>query len=475
MTLQTLCIHGHFYQPPREDPFSGFIPTEPGAEPFKNWNERIHAECYRPNADLHNFERISFNIGPTLFEWMALNHPQTSADIVHQDQENYRHYGVGNAIAQPFHHSILPLANRRDKETQVKWGIQQFIHRFKRYPQGMWLPETAVDLETLEVLAENQIKFTILAPWQSEYGDLDCTEPYRVELSQNKSISVFFYQRELSARISFDPQITVNADSFLQEYVNFYFNAGKLRRGEPQILLVASDGELYGHHQTYRDLFLARLVNGAGSRLGIQRIFPGLYLRKYPSRQVVTIRENTSWSCHHGVLRWRGDCSCIQSDGRWKAYLRSACDQLARAVDEIYASEIRSTGIDPWELRNRYISVLLRDKNIDALLTELAGRVMKPEEMRKTMLLLEAEHQCQRMYTSCGWFFDDFSRIEPKNCLAYAAQAVVLVNQAVGQDLTSEVLKTLSHVVSHKTGLRGDLVFNQQLERANLPKLPAQR
>lgn len=470
MTLRSLCIHGHFYQPPREDPFSGSIPVEPGAGPFRNWNERIHAECYRPNAELRNFERISFNIGPTLFEWLHLNHTQTSTQIVCQDRENYRHFGVGNAMAQPYHHTILPLANRRDKVTQVRWGIQQFQYRFNRSPQGMWLPETAVDLETLEVLAENEIDFTILAPWQADQDELDTTEPYWVKLPSGKSIQVFFYDQALSTGLSFNPGFSINADHFLQEHVNTRFNPEKLRRGEPQILLIASDGELYGHHQIFRDLFLARLVDGASAQQGIQRIYPALWLKLHPPRRTVSIRENTSWSCQHGVLRWKGDCNCISSDGDWKANLRLACDRLAEAVDDIYAAEAKRWGIDPWALRDRYIQVLLSRTTLEELLIAMIGRVLQRDVVERLGKLLEAEHQRQKMYTSCAWFFEDFDRIEPKNCLAYAAQSVFLVQQAVGTDISSVGAEALTQVKSQRTGLRGVEVFQQQLHRASQVK-----
>ena len=206
MSLRAISIHGHFYQPPREDPISGLIPKEMGAAPYGNWNERIHAECYLPNTLLGNFEKISFNIGPTLFSWMKTYDPSATRSIVAQDAANIRQNGVGNAIAQAYHHTILPLATREDKITQVEWGIADFEYQFGHRPIGMWLPETAVDLETLNILAEHGIEFTILAPWQAESDHLDVTEPYRVALSAGKSINVFFYHQGLSTAVSFNPQ-----------------------------------------------------------------------------------------------------------------------------------------------------------------------------------------------------------------------------------------------------------------------------
>jgi alpha-amylase/alpha-mannosidase (GH57 family) len=329
MVTRALCVHGHFYQPPREDPLTGLIPSESGASPYQNWNERIHAECYRPNAELGNFERISFNIGPTLYSWMQNYDRETCRLIVAQDRSNLRRFGVGNAIAQAYNHTILPLASRADKITQIAWGIADFEHRFGRKPQGMWLPETAIDLETLTILVEHGIEFTILAPWQADCDHLDPTEPYRVALPGGKSITVFFYHRELSTAVSFNPALTTNADAFAQNEISNRYWAEKIERGEPQILLIASDGELYGHHQQFRDRFLAHLVNGASSHLGIDLTYPALWLKTHPPRRMISLREKTSWSCHHGVLRWMGECGCTPGDGRWKAYLRQSLNRLA--------------------------------------------------------------------------------------------------------------------------------------------------
>ena len=202
MSNHAFTVHGHFYQPPREDPLTGKIPHEPGATPYLNWNERIHDHDYKPNAVLGNFERISFNVGPTLLDWMAEYDPRTVQQIVEQDRWNIERNGIGNAIAQSYNHTILPLASREDKITQVRWGIADFAHRFGHAPLGMWLPETAVDEETLQILADNKILFTILAPWQADTNLLDTSQPYQVPLKNNKSISVFFYDQDLSTRVS---------------------------------------------------------------------------------------------------------------------------------------------------------------------------------------------------------------------------------------------------------------------------------
>jgi alpha-amylase/alpha-mannosidase (GH57 family) len=469
MADHALCIHGHFYQPPREDPLTGLIPLETGASPYHNWNERIQAECYRPNIELGNFTRISFNLGPTLCAWMQRHDPQAVRQIVTQDRANYDRYGVGNAIAQAYNHTILPLATRRDKETQVAWGISAFEHTFGRKPQGLWLPETGVDIETLSVLAEHGIEYTILAPWQADASTLnaplDPTEPYRVYLPQGGSIAVFFFHRELSTLVSFSPQATTNADVFAQAEILTRFNAEKSQRGEPQILLIATDGELYGHHQVFRDHFLAHLVNGASANIGISKTYPALWLCSHPPRRSISIHEKTSWSCHHGVLRWMGECSCTPEYGAWKAYLRRAFDRLSASLDHVYMEATRSIVIDPWALRNDYIHVILENIRVEDLIGRAAGHRLEEEDYRKVRLLLEAQHERQRMYTSCGWYFDDFSRIEPKNNVAYAAQAVWLTRLATGIDFGPQTASDLSHVISQRTGRRGDRIFRRKLQR----------
>ncbi len=466
MNVRAFSIHAHFYQPPREDPLTGVIPKESGALPYSNWNERIHAECYRPNAELRNFEQISFNIGPTLLNWMDMHDPKTCRMIFAQDRANVQRYGTGNAIAQAYNHTILPLSTYWDKVTQVYWGVADFARRFGRKPQGMWLPETAVDLETLDVLAQHGILFTILAPWQAEADEIDITEPYTVILPGQRRVTVFFYQRELSTRVSFDSNSTTDADIFAEHILQAYYSRLKTARGEAQLLLLASDGELYGHHKHFRDHFLARLVDGAAKPLGLQPTFPSLWLRSHPPRQTVNICENTSWSCHHGVMRWMGRCSCTPDDGSWKAQMRYAFERLANELDHLYMEACKPLVADPWTLRNRYVHVLLGEMTINELLQVSAGPTLKGEQERRLHLLLEAQRERQRMFTSCGWFFEDFDRIEPRNNVAYAAQAVRLARLATGVDLEAETASDLSRVVSPRTGLRADIVFLGHLRRA---------
>jgi hypothetical protein len=465
MTTKSFCIHGHFYQPPREDPITGIIPAEPGASPYKNWNERIHAECYQPNAQLGNFEHLSFNVGPTLFSWMASHDPVTYRQILAQDHANIIRHGVGNAMAQAYNHTILPLASASDKVIQVAWGIADFKHRFGRNPQGMWLPETAVDWETLEVLAHYGIQFTILAPWQAETEELDPTEPYRVALPNGHSIVVFFYQQELSADISFNSGATADADQFaLYSLLNSY-NREKERIGEPQLLLLASDGELYGHHKPFRERFLAHLLDGASAEAGLTSTFPALWLKSNPPRRTTKVRDDTSWSCHHGVLRWKDSCACTSMDANWKAKLRRALDRLAAALDAVYFEAVYPYVSKPRVLRERYIQVILGEVTAEQLINGMAGRTLTSEQILRISLLLESQKERQRMFTSCGWFFDDFDRIEPRNNLAYAAQAVRLVRIATGEDLAPHFVADLQKVTSPRTGLRADQVFNHHMQR----------
>jgi len=278
MGLNSICIHGHFYQPPREDPLSGVIPDEQGAAPFRNWNERIHKECYQPNAILKNFEKISFNIGPTLFNWMENSEKDTYDAIIKQERKNFEKYGVGNGMAQAYNHVILPLANKRDKVTQIKWGVADFEHRFGHKPVGMWLPEIAVDMETLVFLAENQIKFTILAPWQIEgFEQIDTNQPYYVKLPGDREpMIVFLYNQALSTSVSFQSEATRNAEYFIDRWVLPQYKVTENERD--QINMIATDGELYGHHKSFREQFLSHVLNGALHKNEIEITYPGLWL-----------------------------------------------------------------------------------------------------------------------------------------------------------------------------------------------------
>ena len=461
--MKAFCVHGHFYQPSREDPVTGIIPQEPGAAPFHNWNELIYSHCYRPNAELGNFSRISFDLGPTLSDWMKDYDPRTLAEIVAQDRMNVVRNGVGNAMAQSYHHTILPLASREDKITQIRWGIADFEHTFGRKPEGMWLPEAAVDEETLELLVDHGIQFTILAPWQAAQEWVDVTHPYLAPLQGGRQIAAFFYDQELSMRVSFDPSATTNADRFLENFIAPRFRRPKTGTLESQMLLIASDGELYGHHQPFRDKFLAHLTGEVLQQHGYQLTYPALWLKQNPPTVPVRIRSNTSWSCHHGVARWMESCGCTPY-GEWKLYLRQAMNKIAAALDETYLKEMSAVVPDPWELRHRYIDVILGTRTLPELLYELGGKDLSPELLAKADLLLRSQFERQRMFTSCGWFFEDFDRIEPRNNTTYAAQAIWLNYQATGQDLYEDAMDWLQPVRSWRTGLQGDAFFQSRFE-----------
>jgi hypothetical protein len=465
MPGRQFCVHGHFYQPPREDPITGDIPIEPGAAPYRNWNERIHDQCYRPNAMLGNFEHISFNIGPTLANWMAGYDPATLQSIIQQERRNLEYYGVGNGMAQPYNHTILPLATREDKVTQVCWGIANFEHYFGHKPVGMWLPETAVDEETLEVMVECGIQFTILAPWQTRIKHLDINQPHWVSLPGGKQITVFFYDQDLSTRISFDPGATINADNFVLETLLPKYQKDGYSANETQLIMIASDGELYGHHQPFRDQFLSYLTEGALHGRSINRTYPGRWMKENITKNKITIRPETSWSCSHGIQRWKGVCGCTPH-GEWKAPFRQALDKLAQKLDEQYLSTLRHYLDDPMLLRHRYIDVIQNKLTLAALITELTGDRLDEAAISKARMLLDAQYERQRMFTSCGWFFDDFDRIEPKNNIAYAAQAVWLTYMATGIDLQSKVQEWLRPVKSWRTGLTAREVFDLCLRRS---------
>lgn len=452
------CVHGHFYQPPREDPLTDVIPVEDGAAPFRNWNERIFANCYLPNTQLRNFQKISFNIGPTLWSWMKAYHPNTCSEIVQQENSVFAIEGVSNGLAQPYNHTILPLARLEDKVTQVRWGIEDFIHTFGHSPAGLWLPETAADSETLQVLADQGIRFTILAPWQGD-GIIDPFQPAIIKVGKN-GITVFFYQQDLSTQVSFDPGATENADTFTQRC----FEAIPSGSAGDALLMIASDGELYGHHQPFRDLFLNHLLERAALANGLSITFPGKWLKQNQTNQKVTLVEKTSWSCPHGVERWRGTCGCTPN-GEWKSHLRYAMDQLGDLVNDIYFNEV-SHYMDPWELRNEYIHVINDEMSLIELLGSKFSLKLDANDTDKIAILLAAQYERQRTFTSCGWFFEDFDRIEPKNNIRYAAQAVWLTKLATGIDLSNEAVNLFQTVRSWRNGSRGDMIFLDHMKKA---------
>jgi len=454
MTDKALCIHGHFYQPPREDPFRGEIPPEPGAEPFANFNEKINAECYRPNAELGNFELLSFDLAPTLASWLEGYDPTTYRRIVEADRHNVETFGAGNAIAHPYYHIILPLAGRRDKEIQVAWGIADFRHRFGRRPEGMWLPEMAVDYETLEVLAASGFAFTILSPHQAQ--GIEGAGPHAVPLPGGLRMAVFFREEGLSGRLAFDPQATEDARLFVEQHLAH-------PRG---LVLLALDGETFGHHQRGRERFLRDLLHKEAHQAGYEVTFPARYLRERPPRAEVELVEGTSWSCQHGLARWREGCGCTRGPSDWKAHLRSALDHLATEIDALYFEEARGRVDDPWRLLRDYILVMLGEMEGRALLAQHAGGGLTRAEEARLLALLEAQRYRQAMYTSCAFFFEDLDRLEPRYTIASAARAIQLVRKATNISLEERFKRDLRLAVSWITDRTGEDIYEDILSAA---------
>ncbi len=461
-----ICIHGHFYQPPRENPWLGQIETQPSAAPFHDWNARINFECYRPNAsarvvdsanrilDIRNtYESISFNFGPTLFSWIEERAPEVYAAILEADRRSVRaREGHGNAIAQVYNHIIMPLAERRDRLTQILWGLEDFRRRFGRDPEGMWLPETAVDTESLVLLAENGIKFTILAPHQAakfrasasasatadktwkdcaQAGGIDPTRAYACPLPGGRSISLFFYDGPVSRAIAFDDLLADG--SRLARRLTEVFRDD---RSWPQLVHAATDGETFGHHHRFGEMALVYALHLIESQ-GLARLTNfGQYLERHPPAVEVQIAENTSWSCAHGVERWRSNCGCaIHPDSgwnqKWRAPLRDALNLLKRRLDLLFEELAAPLAIDPWKARDDYIHVILGRANgaTDKFLHLHARPPLTDERAADLLHLLEMQHYGMLMFTSCGWFFDELSGIEPTQNLLYAARALQLAGQ----------------------------------------------
>jgi alpha-amylase/alpha-mannosidase (GH57 family) len=474
MSKRFLCLHGHFYQPPREDPFTGQVPAEPGAAPYANFNEKITAECYRPNAEAGNFELISFNLGPTLAAWIEQHAPDVYTRIIEADKQHTRQNGYGNALAQVYNHTILPLATERDKRTQVAWGKADFEHRFGRVPEGMWLAETAVDLPSLETLADAGLQYTVLAPWQAAEA-IDVTEPYLVRLPSGRAMTVFFYNAPLSGGVSFESDMTRNADLFATSYLPHHLNHEKEQRGEAQLITVATDGELYGHHKPWRDKFLTHLVRKGASAFGFEVCSLSAYFHQFPATREVRLHTPSSWSCHHGISRWGEGCGCTEGDARWKPALRRALSRLGERGDVLFEQGLAKTIEDPWAARNDYLALRQGWLTPEAFweqhgkkghmpwpLPAHKGHAPKDERaLKRTMLLLEGQFYQQWMYTSCGFFFEDLDRLEPRNDIAFARRAISLYWQAAQVDLQTDFLADLAEAKSWRTGLTGADLYRQ--------------
>ncbi len=450
-----LAIHGHFYQPPRQNPFTGLVDREPEAEPFHDYNERIWAECYLPNAEAGNFHLMSFDLGPTLAAWMRAAHPATLRLIANATRTAGA--PAGNAMAQAYHHTILPLATEREKRLQIAWGVGAFRRTFGRLPAGMWLPEAAVDDATLGIMAELGVRYTVLAPWQAARGgEIDATEPYRVATGNGRDVAVFFYNSVLSGNVSFNDDATSDAGRFAASDLTAHINRAKQAAGRPQIVLVATDGELYGHHKRFRDLFLSHLLRVEAPAHGFEVTSPGAYLALYPPTQSMAVRDGTSWSCVHGVARWDAGCTCTgdAASTAWKRPLRAALRGLASRVDDLFEAETAALLSDPWTALEGYMDVH-EGAMVSADYWPLHvwhGRALRPMEEQRLHGLMEMQVARQAMFVSCAWFFDDLDRIEPRIALAYAHRAVALAATHGAADLGPAFARDLAASVSARSG-----------------------
>lgn len=461
--LKYLCLHGHFYQPPREDPFTGSIPLEPGATPFANYNEKITSECYRPNAEVGNFAAMSYDLGPTLASWLEQAHPDVYQRIIEADHAHMQRYGVGNAMAQAYNHTILPLASTRDKRTQILWGLQDFQHRYGHEAHGMWLAETAVDLESLELLAEYGITYTILAPWQAT-RPIDPTEPYVVSLPSGRSMTVFFYNAPLSGGVSFDWNLTNDADRFAESFLSEQLDQQKCEEGNPQLLIIATDGELYGHHKPWRDKFLARLISYGAPANNFEVCTLERYMLLHPATKEAQINEPSAWSCSHGVDRWCKGCECTEGDSSWKAALRDALVHLGERNNRLFEQHAGEALLDPWAARDDYLALRNGWMTPEDFWTRHGKEHALPEDEQvnwRVQLLLEAQYYQQCSFTSCGFFFEDLDRIEPRNDIAFARRAISLVWQALNVDLQHDFVQDLCAAHSWRSPLTGADLYHQ--------------
>lgn len=470
-----VCIHGHFYQPPRENAWLEVIELQDSAHPYHDWNERITAECYEPNATsrildeeriikniVNNYAYISFNFGPTLLSWMEVYAAETYEAILEADKLSLKNFGGhGSAVAQVYNHMIMPLANRRDKETQVLWGIRDFEYRFKRKPEGMWLAETAVDTETLEVLAENNIKFTILAPRQAKAvrkinernwnevktHSVDTTKAYQCNLPSGNSIILFFYEGDISQGIAFNGLLNDG-----KRFADRLLGVINKEDDAPQLVHVATDGETYGHHHKHGEMALAFCLDYIRNDKQATLTNYAQFIELHPPQDEAQIIEDSSWSCVHGIERWRDNCGC--NSGKpgwhqlWRKPLREALDWLRDGVTEIFEQQASKVVKDPWKARNEYINIVLKrsDENIQDF---LISHALSGASTNRILRIMEMQRHAMLMYTSCGWFFDEISGIETIQVMQYASRVIQLANQIGQVDLESEFSRRLEEAPSN--------------------------
>ena len=469
-----LCIHGHFYQPPRENPWLEAVEIQDSAYPYHDWNERITAECYAPNTAsrildheerirgiINNYASISFNFGATLLSWMEKFAPATYQAILAADRQSRSwRSGHGAALAQVYNHIIMPLASRRDKETQVRWGIKDFEARFQRFPEGMWLAETAVDTETLEVLAAAEIRFTILAPhqaagvrkigtgkWQDVSGArIDPSQAYLCRLPSGRSITLFFYDGPISQAVAFEKLLS-SGEHFAARLLSGF----STHRKHSQLVHIATDGETYGHHHQFGEMALGHALHHIKTNNLARLTNYGEYLELHPPTHEVQIVEKSSWSCMHGVERWRSDCGCNSGGAsgwnqQWRQPLRAALDWLRTELADAYERGAAGLLQDPWRARDDYIEVMLNrsPENVAAFLHRHARQPLDEEGAVTVLSLLEMQRHSLLMYTSCGWFFDELSGLETVQIIQYAGRAIQLAEKHSPQEIEAPFLKRLA-------------------------------
>jgi alpha-amylase/alpha-mannosidase (GH57 family) len=486
MMERFLCIHGHFYQPPRENPWLESVEIQDSAYPYHDWNERITAECYAPNTAtrnldgegrivgiISNYARISFNFGPTLLSWMEKHAPDIYRAIQEADRQSIAwRSGHGAALAQVYNHVIMPLASLADKRTQVKWGVRDFEHRFQRLPEGMWLAETAVDIETLEVLAEEGIRFTILAPhqaamvrkigtgkWKDVSGSrIDPSRAYLCRLPSKRKITIFFYDGPISQAVAFEKLLS-SGETFAARLMSGFSD----QSDHPQLVHIATDGETYGHHHRFGEMALGHALNHIEENNLARLTNYGEYLELHPATHEVQIIENTSWSCMHGIERWRNDCGCNSGGNggwnqQWRQPLRETMDWLSGQLIAGFEGGMAIYVKAPWEARNDYIYAMLdrSEENIAAFLLRHSLHPLDEDASAAVLSLLEMQRHAMLMYTSCGWFFDELSGLETVQIIQYAGRAMQLAERCGIQGLEATFLERLalagSNIPEHENG-----------------------
>lgn len=500
--MKFVCIHGHFYQPPRENPWLEIVEIEDSAYPYHDWNERITAECYGPNGwsrildargritrILNNYAWMSFDFGPTLLQWLESAAPEVYRRILQADREGQEHFlGHGPALAHPYHHVILPLAHPRDRRTELLWGVRDFLYRFGRKPEGIWLPETAVDTATLEAVANLGLSFTILAPHQARAvrppgftnwidvsgGRLETTRPYRVVLPSGRSIAVFFYDGALSHEVAFG--------DLLQDGRQLGASLLAAASGtSARLAHIATDGETYGHHHRFGDMALAAALDTIQKDPTARLVSYGQYLAEHPPTWEAQIAEETSWSCAHGIERWRSNCGCQTGahpgwTQEWRAPLRVAFDWLRDQVAQLFEQQLSDLLTDPWAARDDYITILL-DRSSNALedfFHRWQTHPLSPAEQVRVLEALEMQRHALRMYSSDAWFFDELSGLETVQALQSAARVIQIAEDLFATPLESEFVDRLAAAPSNLDqyrngkGVWDHLVRPARVELANV-------